>query len=425
MSRTVPALVTLAILVVALAGPALAGPALVGPALVDPALAGPSASAPDRLAEIRADVAQTGVHVGSGVASGRTALWERRLRRTLDRTDFAHPVSVALWQHVDGIGPPEVSSEDDPGALFESLGLRRGGLLVIENGILYVVTHRVPEAFRDRVLSLWNRQLDLASEVVAASPDPDRYRGLTDVAQAWLFLRLAAEDPPADRALVEELARDDTVLQDYADPPRRTGYGDREVLHVKDLWVAGAVLLLTVGIFVVWSRRSASLRQDDVDPFAAGLTSLTLNQELADLAEEIAASDVSPGDPDYDRAQACADAAAKYVDSDRQRDRVGAHLLIQDGRRAVAGQRAPNRCFFHPQHVGISSVQREGTRVKCCPECATAVVKGRRPRVLLVADRDGEVAPYFETRDVWTETGYGAVDEHYARRALLAALERR
>ena len=143
------------------------------------------------------------------------------------------------------------------------------------------------------------------------------------------------------------------------------------------------------------------------------------------LAEAIARSDVQPGEPHHDRAQACLDAAAAFVDVETDRARVGCHILVDVGLAAIKGRKRRRRCFFHPKHLASTSVGTDKVTVPCCLTCADDVRQGRRPNALMVADESGAVAPYYDTHDVWTLTGYGALPGNFPRRVLLSALEQR
>ena len=72
--------------------------------------------------------------------------------------------------------------------------------------------------------------------------------------------------------------------------------------------------------------------------------------------------------------------------------------------------------------VSEASVGKGKVRVPCCLQCAAAVRTGRRPPALVVADADGDLAPYYDTHDVWTRTGYGSLPGNWAKRALLDSL---
>lgn len=314
----------------------------------------------------------------------------------------------------------------DPEFLAD-VGLEEG-LLVSGNSSMVTTDHGVSGEPAHIIEATKLTTMAVVDELIAQSPAPERYPKVTPVAQGWIFLRLMA-DPGSAPDVIEELTGDTSILSDLAREHDHY-YGENDDFSPPTLIIAGVMLLGTVLLAarrIRNDRRSARKKSLDLepDPMLRRLTPLALEEALTVLTEKIAASDRVPGDPHYDRAQACVDAANKYADSDTDRDRIGVHFLVEDGERALTGGSRTRRCYFHPAHRGNSTVTRKQVTVPCCAECAAAVKRGDRPPALLLADTEGRVRPYHFDDDVWTSTGYGAIDEHWARRALLAALEMR
>lgn len=386
----------------------------------------------DRLRAIRAEMADSGVYLEPALAQGEVDLWHERLTKALKKADLGAPFKVALWVPIPGVEPLEDDDLDDR-ARLRQLGMGKDSVgLIDEFGSLWTVSD-LPTGATARLRALEDRTGAVIRRVVAASPDSERYREMSPAAEVWILLRLAAKKPPAPQALIAELSGDTSLLVDEAPAPDDS---DDDLSDLASPWaIVGAVgvMLVVVAVFVVTSRRTLTERLRDAskqprrspDPMIADLTPLAIEREVTDFAEEIARSDVRPGEAAYDRAQAHLDAANKYVDADAERDRVGCHLLVADGRLALAGESAPSRCFFHPMHTATTSVKRRKVALPCCQPCARAVTAGDTPAALMVTGESGVVAPYYETDDIWSATGYGAIDERWARRALLAALEGR
>lgn len=380
----------------------------------------------------RAALNDSGVYIEPLPAVGEQALWQRRLEAALDDVRFSVPVKVALWTPIPDEDPEGFDTLSDK-KLLTFLG--QPDAVAVVNPLGY------PELAADpgltdskQIEAVWARSRAVTRAIVKASPDPERYTSMTPAARAWVFLRLAdATEPPQPRALVAELAGDPTLLVDDAAAPKVLGPGsDNDLANPIVLGVAAAVMLATVLVFGALTLRrrriaTASLPEVDVlrDRWAEGLTPLAVQQELTGLSEAIAASPAQPGQRDYDSALACADAAAQYVDSPAVADRVGVHLLVADGLAALKGTEPEPRCFFHPQHTANASVRRGKVKIPCCRSCARAVATGSAPTMLMVTNNEGKIGPYFENDDVWSSTGYGSIDQRWASRALLAALERR
>ncbi|MDT0203961.1 hypothetical protein [Nocardioides sp. AE5] len=382
-----------------------------------------------RLAQARADLAESGLYLEPAVASGHLELWRDRLATAMAEADFGAPVRVALWTEIEGVLPSNYS-DDVPTEPFEMLQVPDGVLVASVYDQVSVSTAD-PELYAD-VDALRVATDAIAEELVAAAGDPDRWRRTTSVAWAWIFLCLAAEQPPTAAELLDELSGDTSLLVDQVGAPRPEWRSTNEDFSPRSLAVIAGVLCCAVAL-MAWRWRHAARRavlgsaaeQPELDPMVANLTSLSVQEELTGLVEAIARSKREPGDAAYDRAQACADAAAAYVDSERDRDRIAVHLLVADGERSLGGWTPNRRCFFHPSHKATTALKRKQVTVPCCAACARAVMAGERPVSLLVADSDGRVEPYYETDDVWTATGLGSLDERWARRSLLAALEAR
>lgn len=392
----------------------------------------------DRLGALRTALGQDGIYLESSPALGDPDRWEQRLQEAREESSLDLPVYVALWTELPGVAPDKEFADWTWNRQRRTLGIEDDAIVVVHASGRPRVFGSLPKGpVTSRVKAVGDQADAVADEMVAAAPE--QFGQITPVAWAWIFLRLSAADAPTGRELADELSGDTSLLQDSSidvtKPGRRAdgmSYSEPTVL------VPGALVILgTIVVFVLMSRapvlvtgggqrRTPKTQPARVeDAWARGLTSLTVERELTGLSEAIAASDVRPGHSAYDRAQACADAAAHYVDSPLDRDRVGVHLLVEDGHRDLVGEPRRARCYFHPAHRAETSLRRKDVEVATCRACATAVTQGQRPDSLDVADAGGEVRPYYETADVWTATGYGALDERWASRALLAALEAR
>lgn len=395
-------------------------------------LPAPTHADDSRAERIRAAMADTGVYLEPDTAMGELDLWTSRLETALAEVRLDLPVRVALWTPVPGLAPLEGDVIEDPAEVFGDIGLDRGISLTGS-----ITEARVAEADstaeRVRHVQALNEQaLAVGDELVAAAGDPERHPQLTHVAWAWVWLRLAGQEQPRPRQLVAELSGDLDLLADSAVAPDIEEYyaeEDNGFIHPLALTTALLVVLGAAALFLLrWRRQREQEEAAEPplvrSPFAADLTDLQLEQEVTGLAEAIAAVEARPGDRDYDRAQAHLDAAARFVDSQLDRERVGCRLLVHDGRLLLAGKIVPARCFFNPEHYSEASVGKGDVRVPCCRACAAAVRTGRRPPALVVADANGDLAPYYETHDVWTRTGYGSLPGNWARRALLDSLTR-
>lgn len=418
-----------------LVGTALAGVLLSwgASAQADSQAGSPAAEGSDRQQAMRDALADGGVYLEDVLAHGDPDLWRQRLRDAAAEADIGVPVRVAFWTEIAGQWPDRDQwVEQEPDEQMANLGLSPNTVLLtnpysnsVDHGALSVKTP-------DRVRAWLSRSEAVVDRLQSQNPDPDRYPGLSAVAKAWVMLRLASPDQQPQQ-LVEELAQDASLFDDGAWAPDE-GEGSEYTLSPWTIVVAGIFLAAVIALFlriVAVERRTerAAEREErrglTADTLLDTLTPLALEREVTGLAEQIAASEVAPGDPAYDEAQACLDAAGKYVDSELDRDRVGVHLLVADGAAALEGRTPSPRCFINPTHTATTSVHRRETTLPCCASCAGLISRRQRPQALLVADADGEVAAYYETEDVWTATGYGSIDERWARRALLAALETR
>lgn len=395
------------------------------------------ASDPDpREQQMTEQLGSTGVYLEPSPAKGDRALWRRRLVDGVRKADLGVPVKVALWTSAEGVWPGDLWTRDEA-AILDALGLpRRTVALLGDQPARVRVETALPQGrVRDRVDASADRAAAVVKLLEEASPDPERYERLSSVARAWVFLRLVAADAPAPRKLVAQLSGDPDLFDDKATPPESPVQHDSTPEKLASPWAIGAITTVLVGtvllfLRITWVANRASLAERvaaprTADPMLDRLTRLSIEREVTDLAERVSASDVRPGDPAYDAAQSCLDAAAKYVDSERDRDRFGVHLLVADGRAALDGDDQRAKCYFHPLHTAVTSVKRRDTELPSCRRCAKEVSAGSEPGALLVADPDGTVRPYYETDDVWTATGYGAIDQRWARRVLLAALEDR
>lgn len=392
----------------------------------------------DREQEMPRAVRSTGVYLEPSSADGEPALWRRRLERRAAKADLGAPVKVLLWTPVKGVWPASRALYGDGSDTLRKLHLPpRSIALISDEPGLVLVRHGLESGpLSDRV-DAWRAQAEaVVLRVERASPDPERYSTMSSVARAWIYLRLAAHDAPAPQALVEELSGDRSLLIDDATLPEPSSSGDGNAIFGSP-WAIGTAILIVLGTMAwflrqTWAtrrgtlgQRAAASRSRTPDPLVESLTPLALEEDVTGLARQVAESDVRPGDAAYDRAQACLDAAAKYVDSDRERDRVGVHLLVAEGRATLHGEERRSKCFFNPLHTASTSVRRDKVTLPCCLRCAKEVSAGSEPGALLLTGDDGAVRPYYESDDVWTTTGYGAIDERWARRALLAALEER
>lgn len=334
---------------------------------------------------------------------------------------------------------PESVDEEGAGALADPglprrLGLGPGILLIPAYGTLEtVVTADLSTPARRRWEAISDRTEAIVDELSRYHPRADELPRIAPIAEAWIMLRLAAANPPSARALADELIGSDGVSDDslFIEPPdydfsSDSDTGDSD--YGLGTWLTlGCFMALAFGL-VGWSafraitsgnltrKRELSLPRDSWD---TELTPTAVESELTALAERIAASDVQPGDPAYDRAQASADAAARFVDSDEARDRVGVHLLVEDGLNALLAEDGTPRCFFNPRHRARRTVARSragvgGAEVPSCHDCARAIKAGERPPALMLPDADGRVTPYYAVDDVWSRTGYGSLDPAWA-----------
>ncbi|WP_156388843.1 hypothetical protein [Nocardioides sp. Root151] len=391
--------------------------------------------ADDRSTTMPADLKATGVYLEPAAAMGDADLWRTRLKAGVRKADLPVPVSVALWSEIPGAWPdPEDVVVKNDAELLELFDLPpRSVALLTEDGSLRSVSH-LPGRAAESVRAWENRADAVVSRIEAAGSDADRDLSLSAVAEAWVYLRVADADGASPQELVAELSGDTSLFDDTARAPEPPSEDFEDEFNSPWVLVSAACVLVgAVGLFVwkTWqmprgslSSRVAAGPRRTPDDLIATLTPLALEEQVTRLAEAISSSDVRPGNPAYDEAQACLDAAAKYVDSARDRDRVGVHLLVEDGHAALAGARS-SRCFFHPLHPATTSVKRRSVSLPCCKPCARGVTDGKAPQSLMVTGDDGTVRAYYESEDVWTTTGYGALDERWAKRALLASLEAR
>lgn len=74
----------------------------------------------------------------------------------------------------------------------------------------------------------------------------------------------------------------------------------------------------------------------------------------------------------------------------------------------------PRRVWTQPTSASIRTPigTRKHVTVPCCAECAATVKSGSWPPGLLLADTGGRVRPGYFDDDVWTTTGYGAIDDY-------------
>ncbi|NYG58329.1 hypothetical protein BJ980_001252 [Nocardioides daedukensis] len=403
----------------------LAGMCLLGLAGVAPASADPTGDGP-RLAQVRADLAESGVYLEAGPAAGEVDLWRERLESALAEADLGVPIKVGLWSEIADVPP---SMYADPAETLTAVGAE-DGVLIGSSGASLEVLHLQSGKRKVLIDAVLMGARAVVAPLVERSPDPDRFSQVSAVAQAWIYLRLASADPPEPKDLVDELAGDTSLLVDSAYPALRPDSWSPNDFRPLSVATMGLVVLGTCLMIVrrVRADHLAARRQevaDEVDPLAARLTPLMVEEELTDLAEAISTSDRVPGDPAYDKALAFADAANAHASSEDVRDLLGVHFLVADGVRALGGWSRESRCFFNPAHRGTTTLRRKQSVLPCCAACASAVRSGGRPDSLLLPDADGWVRAYYETDDIWTATGYGAVDERWARRVHLDALERR
>lgn len=401
-------------------------------ALLLPALlmaAAPVAHAEDRTATINRDLNRIGVYLDDAFATDDPALWRDRLESAATAVDL--PVLMGLWVPVEGVPPTRQNGE----TRIKELGPLPDGLLVVPSiyGATVDQVGRVDEADAVVVDGMVAQTDDVEAALRDRLPDAEPYPQLTSVAWSWIFLRLLAPGA-SPTAVVEDLAGDTSLFIDSRRAPDRS-MDDVALFSPVTIGTAILVVLATIALsgwlFLVEHRQR---RRDQQDPptkapgWVAELDSARLNSDLADLAEALAASPLQPGDRTFDRAQSCADAAARYVDSPRTRDRVGAHLLIEDGGAILAGAEPKPRCYFNPNHSGSARLRRDAVVIPSCEICASRVTGGNHPRTLWLPEIDDGVdgpdfEPYYERDDVWTRTGYGSLDGHFARRALLASFE--
>jgi hypothetical protein len=382
----------------------------------------------DRAATIVATLDGGKPYVEDAEAGGDAALWRTRLTQALADVDLPVPVRVAAWTSID-------DQPDTPS--LEAAGLRPGIYLLEDDGYLDEADQGVSNALSRQALARLDQSRSVLIEALRLSGRDAATTEPLPLAEAWVWLRLAAAHPPSPVSLARQLADDPAVLVDSQ--PLDPGVGATDLDPTSPLSLT--LIALVVGGFLVVraalavrSRRTAVAGGARHAPGARPVPSRAAGVEAAppppseietlvtDLGVAIAQAPARPGQVDYDRAQACLDAAERYVDRDDVRARVGVQLLVADGRAWLAGHAPAPRCYFNPGHVAVpgeslDQVERGGLTLPCCRACAAAVRTGREPEALVVDDE-----PYFTRSDVWTVTGYGSLSQDWAEQVYRDAL---
>src|SRR3546814_20561289 len=102
-----------------LAGMCLRGMFGVAPASAERTWDGPL------LAQVRADLAESGVYLEPGPAVGEIDLWRERLESELAEADLGVPIVVGLWSEIAAVPP---SMYEDPAQPLTGGGYTVGGL---------------------------------------------------------------------------------------------------------------------------------------------------------------------------------------------------------------------------------------------------------------------------------------------------------
>lgn len=363
--------------------------------------------------ELRAD----GVVIDAPYGRGQTDVWERRIRRARDDAD--RPVYVVLPYAVRGDGIPE----DERRFVRELRAAGAGnGYYVVGNEYAWsVVPSGVPSGPADRQRTAGTR---VANAV----------RPVTVVAGAWFAVRLLATDPPAPEALIREARAHPSYFPLGEASPALDSRQELQYVTPLSGATAGVVVLVTIIVLVrVLNRRERRAAaavpvevfelEDLIEPYA-------VQRRLADLATALAQQTPSQDDP-YVRATRCSEAAARYADSARPRDRLGAALLAMEGLDVLTGRTPHRPCVFNPLHQADRVLSRTvgGVRLErapCCTSCMALVRRGDAAGVLRIPDTDGgEPEPFDGDDDVWTRTAYGAHSTNLAEQALTASFEER
>ena len=372
-------------------------------------------------------MAEGRVYVEPALAGGDADRWADRLQSALDRIDFPTPVSVAAWTASDVIGPSTPFSDD--ARAWTRLGVPAGVRVFAVGSGARTLADGQPQRVLDRAAALDEAAGKVRGEAarIAGRDEAD----FLPVAEVWAWLRLAAADPPTERALAAELAADDAVFVDTTPSPF-TYSSDRPLFDP-----TGRASLIVIGLIVAGYlgfrgyRAVAAWRTPDAEedpgaeppPSPLLVSAAEVERRVTELAVAISERPAAPGTLGYDRAQACSDAAERYADRDAERDRIGAVLLCRDGQRWLRGEPVERRCYFNPAHLATGAVKRDGVAVPCCAACALQIRAGRAPLALRVAAAEGDPRrPYYEVADSWTRTGYGALSEDWAEQVLRESL---
>lgn len=402
----------------------------------------------DRLAEaLRVDGVVVDRLMGAGDAQGA----HDRIAALVRETPFA--VYVALVEQPAGLPSDAVgSAEVLAGLLSRRLG---SGFYVVETtqGIQQVFSYGLDAEPAKLSLSAFANGdlLDDAVDSLAGEPVPTPATVLAEATVLTAEGLLAQGRGPyvpggeypatLTEADAERLAERAAELQatagwrysgsDYV-PVRTASTGLSALI--------GGLVTLLVGLLLGqslrgWPRGSRVAPGGASKPATGSLPDLEFERgkarKLVDaLTRDLAATDW-PRVEDAEiagRALTARDAVEPLLESDEVADLVGAQVVARAGSRDLTrGARGAGgplvTCFFDPRHgAGRASASwRLGdgeVEVPCCARCATRLEKGQAPGPLLLPDRRGVLVPYWDRRDVWARTGFGATTDFLARDVL-------
>lgn len=375
-----------------------------------------AAAETDRMSELVRALREDGVLIDTPYGRGDRDAWAERIRRA--RADSPHPVYVVLSYAVPGDGLPS-----KPQKLVRALrnaGTGPGYYVVGDEYGTFVHSSDVPAAPAERALHAGNRVLDGLDE------------SLTSVARAWFEVRLLGSDPPRVKELIAEARANPAYFPvteaypDTASPP--------PVITPVSSATAGVVVLASVLVAGRWlrgrGRRVVSVEPVEVFMLVDLTDAYRMQTRITELSGAIAQSTPSE-ESAYVRSTRCAEAAARYADSSRPRDRLGVSLLAMAGLDELAGRTPHRPCVFNPLHEADRVISRTVDDVRlerapCCAACLASVRGGRMAAVLRIPEHDGGEPERFDaTDDVWTRTAYGALSENLAEQVISSSFEER
>ena len=320
-------------------------------------------------------------------------------RKTLLREVQAMPFPTFL------VVAPDFTSEnvygDDRLALVRD-ALGRDGLYVVSDD-------------RGRLdVSAYGVQLPVRSHDIfmATSYDLDRDDpGLEKIRYALALARGEPRLPRARRAVIPP-SEGGPQPTPYADP---FGDDDGQLSSAALGFSIIGVFLAGVAMSVIaLERRYRRRRTRGRRPRQAAL-SADVRTRAVDTHARLA-RDLDRRKTPSDRAVDLEVAASMALERRKPIDDLGALVLAQRGREALAGKER-ERCFFDPRHAGWAKptrwqADRGSIEVPACKRCTQAIAAGKAPESLWDGDR-----PYWQRDTVWARTGFGALRRDM-RRAL-------